>query len=242
LEAGLFCLICSGFPPYALLMPALLLLLACFLVLMGPGPAAAQPPRVSRVGLKLGGSLAQYRGKNAFVGNGNLGGYCGGGILHLPVSAAFSVQPELLYSQKGARGQTFIFPNNTAVSGTQRLVYAEVPILAKLRSKAGLYVELGPSLSYLLSASADFNSSASGQGNLDNRSSFKPFEWGYAAGAGFQTDKGFMLGARYTRGLTSVFKAGAYRGVSGEADIYNQAFQLYAGLIFFGRPQAEFSQ
>ncbi|ALW83952.1 hypothetical protein AUC43_01855 [Hymenobacter sedentarius] len=98
----------------------------------------------SQVGLKLGGSLAQYRGNDAFVGNCNLGGYCGGGVLQLPPGSVFSVQLELLYSQKGARGQTFALPNYMSVSGAQRLAYLELPVLAKLRSIMGFFVETGP--------------------------------------------------------------------------------------------------
>src|SRR5947208_762500 len=100
-------------------MSRLLLPLACSLMLAGPRPATAQHPRTGRVGFKLGGSLAQYRGKDTFVGNGNLGGYCGGGVLHLPVSSVFSVQPEFLYSQKGAKGQYVQLSISTFAAGDQ---------------------------------------------------------------------------------------------------------------------------
>ncbi|MGY3087922.1 hypothetical protein ACVWYF_000955 [Hymenobacter sp. UYAg731] len=218
-------------------MPNARLLIALFVLLAGV-PAWAQ--RTGRVGLKLGGSLTRYRGDDTYAGGSNRGGFCGGGVLHLPISRVFSVQPEFLYSQKGASSQAFVLPNNMAVTGNQRLSYVEVPVLAKLRSHAGLFVEAGPTLSYLLSASAEL----SGQNNYDNRANFKDLEVGYAAGVGYQGQgtKALLLGVRYTRGLTPVFKAGAYRGIGGEPDIYNQAFQLYAGFIFFGRPPADFPQ
>jgi hypothetical protein len=127
-----------------------------------------------------------------------------------------------------------------STTGNQHLTYLEVPVLAKFRSRSGFFVEVGPSLAYLLSARAELSS----QNDYDNRSNFKDLEVGYAAGIGFQGKgaKGLLLGLRYTEGVSTVFKAGAYRGVTGEPDIYNQAFQLYVGFIFFGRPQDEFPQ
>ncbi|UOE35834.1 PorT family protein [Hymenobacter monticola] len=219
-------------------MPNALALAAVLTLLAGSPPAAAQRPRV---GLKLGGSLAQYRGNDTFVGNGNLGGYCGGGVLALPLGPVFSVQGELLYSQKGARSQGFPLPNNQYVSGDQRLAYLEVPVLAKLRIPLGLFVETGPTFSYLLSARLESN----GQSLYENRSKVKPFELGYALGGGFQAENGLMLGVRYCAGLTSVLRTGvyaSYSNVSGEPDVHNQVFQLYAGLIFRDRSAPERSK
>lgn len=213
-----------------------LALAAVLTLLAGSLPAAAQR---ARVGLKLGGSLAQYRGNDTFVGNGNLGGYCGGGVLALPLGPVFSVQGELLYSQKGAHNQSFPLPNYMRASGDQRLAYLEVPALAKLRSNLGFFVETGPTFSYLLSARLESN----GQSVYENRSKIKPFELGYALGAGFQTEGGLMLGVRYCAGLTSVLRAGVYAGyanVPNEPDVHNQVFQLYAGLIFRDRSAPEF--
>ena len=226
--------------PHALL----LLILLAATALARPAPASAQRVRLGRVGLKLGGSLAQYRGEDAHGGNGNLGGYCGGVVLHLPVGSVFSVQPELLYSQKGAHSQYFVMPNHMTATGAQRLTYAELPILAKLRSHVGLFAEFGPTLSYLLSASINSSAPIGGQTSFDNRFQFNSFEWGYAAGVGYQDTKGLTLGVRYSGGLSPVFTADAFKGYYGnnEPRIYNQTFQLSVGYIFYGRPEAEFTQ
>ena len=214
-------------------MPNLLLPLAFLLVLASARPTLAQSSRMGQMGLKLGGSLAQYRGDDTGGGFGNLGGFCGGGVLHLPVSSVFSVQPELLYSQKGAKNQSITMPAgyyNVSVVGDQRLNYLEVPVMAKLRSHGGAFLEAGPTFSYLLSAHI-VDGQSNGQNKLDNRESFKAFEVGYAAGVGFQSQQGFMFGVRYTHGLTSLYKAGAYWNIKGEAEVYNQVFQLYAGFV-----------
>ena len=226
-------------------MPKTLPLLVLFFLAVSMTPASAQRARVGRVSLKLGGSLAQYRGEDIGGGYGNLGGFCGGGVIHLPVGSVFSVQPEFLYSQKGARSQAIMVSKSVGAVGNQRLAYVEVPVLVKLRSHTGPFIEFGPTLSYLLSASANFSAPIGGQHDFDNRSQFNAFVWGYAAGIGYQDAKGLMLGVRYCGGLSPIFTANAYSGylgINGEPRIYNQTFQLYAGYILFDRPQAEFPQ
>jgi hypothetical protein len=225
------------------MMPKALLRLAFLFVLAGVQPATAQ--RMGRLGLKLGGSLARYRGDNtAGGGSNNLVGFCGGAILNLPVSSVFSVQPELLFSQKGSKGQSFPVPSNMFLSGVERLTYAEVPVLVKLRTSAGPFVELGPTFSYLLSANASMNSpfGATATSSYDISSSFNAFEWGYAAGIGYQHKKGLLAGMRYSGGLSRIFKIDAFKashGVSGETSAYNHALQLYVGLILFRRAVTE---
>lgn len=208
--------------------------------MVGIGPATAHPPRTSRIGLKVGGSLARYRGGDASGGGStNLVGFCSGAILHLPVSSVFSVQPELLFSQKGVNNQSIPVRNNMFLTGVERLTYAEVPVLVKLRSPAGPFVELGPTFSYLLNASA--NTTFPAGASVDIRSSFNAFEWGYAAGLGYQQEDGLFLGVRYSGGLSRVFATDAFKasyGISGERSIYNHALQLYAGLMLFRRGKA----
>ncbi|GAA4365128.1 hypothetical protein GCM10023185_35180 [Hymenobacter saemangeumensis] len=223
-------------------MHRLLLPLACFLLLTGARPATAQHQRSDRAGFRLGGSVAQYRGEDADAGGSSRLGLCGGLVLHLPVSKALSVQPEFLFSQKGASDQPFALSSTLTARGSQRLTYVELPLLVKLRSQVGPFIELGPALGYLLSASADYTAPNGQSATADNARNFKRFDWSLAAGLGYQGAKGLLLGLRYHGGLSSVFTAGSYRGVGGEARIYNQAFQVYAGYIFFGRPQAEFPE
>ena len=214
--------------------------LALLVLLTGASAVHAQR---SRIGLKAGLNLSGFSGADAAPNSSRRLGLGAGVVIHLPVSPVFSVQPEFLYSQKGADSQPFALNSTTAiVTGSQRQHYFEVPILAKLRSKGGLFGEVGPTLSYLLSGSGTFTAPTGQTLTIDNRGSFKAFELGYAVGAGFQAAKGLMVGVRYGGGFTAIAPAGSYRGVNGEPRIYNQNFQLYAGYIFFGRPEPEFAQ
>jgi hypothetical protein len=212
--------------------------LALLVLLAGAPTVHAQK---LRIGFKVGGNLARYRGEDYYSGGATHPGLCAGLILHLPVSSFFSVQPELLFSQKGAKNQSTFLQNNAVAYGNQRLSYAEIPLLAKLRIHAGPFVEFGPTLGYLLSASLDDRYAPIGQqSSVNNRSDFKSFEWGYAAGIGYHDAKGLLLGVRYNGGLSPIFRADTYKGYSGindELRIYNRTIQLYVGYILLGRPQ-----
>jgi len=208
------------------------------LLLLAAGTPAAQAQQ-SRIGLKAGGVVASYRGVDAYSGGSSRAGFCAGLVLHLPVSKVFSVQPEFLYAQKGADKQPYLFSNGLRATGTQHLDYFEVPVLAKLRTSAGPFVELGPTLGYLLRARADVVATNSQSASLDNRNLFKNIDFGYAVGAGFQSPKGLLLGLRYNGGLTGLFTPGSYSGTNGEARIYNQAIQFYLGYIFMGREHTD---
>ena len=196
----------------------------------------AQAQSSIAVGPKLGVSITDLRGEDAYVGTSSRGGFCGGLILHLPMSQIFSVQSELLFSQKGTNNQSIGYGNVPFATGRLRLSYVEVPLLAKLRISPGPFVEFGPTVSYLLSASGEFSSSNSA---VDIRPNFKDFDLGYAAGIGFQDAKGRLLGLRYSRGLTDVFKVGNYPATNREVRIHNQAFQLYIGQILQSRRRAD---
>lgn len=212
---------------YSLLIPAL-----------ATGNHTAQAQQ-SRIGLKAGGTLSGYGGANAYSGGSTRTGLCAGLVLHLPVGSVFSVQPEFLYSQKGADEQPYVFSNGLRAMGSQRLSYFEIPVLAKFRAKAGPFAEIGPTLGYLLSARADVVATNGQSASLDNRAGFKSLDLGYAVGAGFQSSNGLLLGLRYTAGLSGLFTPGAYSGVNGEARIHNQTFQLYAGYIFGGKSHTD---
>ena len=201
---------------------------------IAPLPGWAQS---SRVGVKAGASLASFAGRDAAAGSSVLGAQVGV-VIHLPVTPVFSVQPELLFSQKGADDQSYLI-SGSSYRGRQRLNYFELPITAKFRSQSGFFGEAGPQFGLLLGANAEVTNKAGQKVTLPNRDNFKQTDWGYALGAGWQSAAGLLLGARYNGGFTAVPAAGSYSGVSGEAHLMNRAWQFYAGFIFFGRKTAD---
>lgn len=135
-------------------------------------------------------------------------GFHGGITLNVPVIGNFfSIQPELLYSNKGFKNsdEEYTLPNQTTPlyrrEGRVNYNYLDLPVLAKI--KAGpLYFEAGPQASYLLSVNdktsvyAD-NELVSSTTTVIDRDNMRKFELGYAAGVGLTTGKRFSIGVRY---------------------------------------------
>lgn len=135
-------------------------------------------------------------------------GFHGGITLNVPVVGNFfSIQPELLYSNKGFKNsdEEYTLPNQTTPlyrrEGRVNYNYLDLPVLAKV--KAGpLYFEAGPQASYLLSVNdktsvyAD-NELVSSTTTVIDRDNMRKFELGYAAGVGLTTGKRFSIGVRY---------------------------------------------
>lgn len=148
----------------------------------------------------------------------------------LPVSKGFSIQPELLYSSKGAK----ISYNNIFGDGEYRfnLNYVELPVLAVFNLGKNFNIHAGPYAALLTSANIKRLDNESGDvddiADLDT-DNFKRFDYGLVGGVGFDIQN-FTLGARYNYGLNEIGDG----GIAGEAtkNSKNSAFTFYIGIGF----------
>ncbi|MGI4742954.1 MAG: porin family protein [Janthinobacterium lividum] len=183
---------------------------------------AAQAQTGVRFGLKAGASLTNVTSTS----QDNKFGFHGGGLVNLGINDMFSIQPEILYSNKGYKVKGGA--NDLRVA----LNYIDVPVLVKVATgSTGLFFELGPQVGFRIAADIKDN---------DNSSNFKDYtksvDFGYAAGLGFQLESGPMVGLRYNGGFTNIGKSGTINGVQVTAtDAKNSAFQLYVGYVFGGK-------
>lgn len=150
-----------------------------------------------------------------------------------------SVQPEVLFSQKGfkyADTELNVGADKYRYTGKVTYNYIDIPVLLKITT-SGLYFEAGPQFGYLASISNDVAVTKNGQivssnqnyGNLDNA---KRSEIGYAAGLGYQSESGPMIGLRYNGGLTDFAKDG-YQGGNFK-NARNSVFMLSVGYMLGG--------
>lgn len=130
----------------------------------------------------------------------------------LPVSDAFSVQPEVLYSSKGAK---MIYDNFLLGEGEYRfnLNYIEVPVLAVLNIGENFNIHAGPYIAFLTSSNVK---DVEDDGTIDKITdldvdNFNRFDYGLAAGIGLEFG-GFMVGARYNYGLNEIGESGSLTG------------------------------
>jgi hypothetical protein len=139
-------------------------------------------------------------------------GFNAGLFAKLPVTQGFSIQPELLYSVKGAKDD---YNNVVQGSGEYRfnLGYIEMPVLAVVNLARNFNLHAGGYAAYLVNANVkDVNSDGDIQGaNELNADNFKRWDVGLVGGLGFDIEN-FTIGARYNYGLTNIGKSGSLSG------------------------------
>ncbi|MEM9671580.1 MAG: porin family protein [Cyclobacteriaceae bacterium] len=188
------------------------------------------------IGVKAGGALTN----NVYDGVGISGGfgigslktsYLGGFFAEALLSENFSIQPELLYNNKG-----YTAIDNGPLSLHYNLHYVSVPIMLQYRVLDRLIVELGPEIGYLLDATSNRSSRGIFMGipSFDEQllSSYKDLDLALNMGIGYLLSDKWSLNLRYNMGLydvtedfyTSVFELDEPVLIS--SPVYNRSLQL----------------
>ena len=177
-------------------------------------------------GLKAGATLTNFMGDDVSDDSDNKLGFLVGGVANFAVNDMFSVQPEVLFSQKGAQSDA---GDETAKFN---LNYVDVPVMVKVSTGdngSGLFFELGPQFGFLVSSKATLGDESEDIEGLNK------FDFGYAAGLGYQLEGGLNFGLRYNGGITNVYKEVDVLGTAVQAKARNSAFQLSVGYMFGGK-------
>lgn len=154
-------------------------------------------------------------------------------FMEIPISGRFSFQPEVLYSGQGftvlSRNQDDIFDVGDNVE--YQLSYIQVPLMAKLYLVKGLYAEAGPQFGFKVKEEIDYKPASEGGDVVVDAddSLIKDFDTNIAVGAGYKFGNGFLVSARYTYGLTNVFKDNS---VFKNVDAKNAVWQFGVGFSF----------
>lgn len=165
--------------------------------------------QVLRFGVKAGANFSDFTGADAKnISTSVKVGFHFGALVELKLFENFSIQPEIMYSTKGAKLDD--------IEGIQLddidLNYITVPVLAKLYLITDkLSLEVGPQFSFLLND------------NLEEQFESKSFDFAAVGGLGYQFTENVFAQLRYVAGLTDISK---------EAEIRSQVFQLSLGYRF----------
>ena len=183
-----------------------------------PSDAVAQGRRSAgavRTGLKGGLNASSLFYDSQGVSNKNERiGFHAGVFAQVPAGEFFAVQPELLYTTKGASADYNLLGFNGA--NTFRLNYAELPVLATFKLGQAVELQAGPYVAYLLNSNINSNGDfGTGTGAL-NRNNFNKVDYGIAGGLNIYFGKAF-IGARYEQGLQRIANGGAARTLLGNA-------------------------
>ncbi|MCC2546181.1 PorT family protein [Hymenobacter sp. BT175] len=171
-------------------------------------------------GLKAGGTLSSFLGKQATNYKSHFG-FHAGLFANIGFTDRLAFQPEVLYSQKGGEVP--------ALDLTTKVNYLEVPLL--LHARAGeVFFEGGPQIGLLLGAKDQSDTYSRNVKGL-----YKVVDVGYVFGLGYQVKSGPGLGVRYSGGISKAEKPLTILGVRKQNDIRNSAVQLYLTYSFKAR-------
>lgn len=144
--------------------------------------------------------------------------------------AGLSIQPEVLYTQKGAVYDMSAPPGygNWTAKTTVKLAYIDVPVLVKFSLPIPLvspYIEGGVAYSSLLSAKWSYDYPAPyGSGENDIKDQMTKSDFSIVLGLGVQLLM-IEVDARYVIGNTKLYK-------DGDVKVYNRGIVVTAGLRF----------
>ncbi|MBF9239068.1 PorT family protein [Hymenobacter sp. BT683] len=204
-----------------------------------------------RFGLRAGANYSNLAGniKNEDTYNNKIG-FLGGVMVNVPVvEGFFSVQPEILYSQKGFENKptefTDILGRKQKREGDVNFNYIDVPVLLKINA-AGFIVEAGPQYSYLLSSNNETKTTITpalggAPSTVEARdkndvSGLNRNELGYLAGVGYQAENGLSLNLRYTGAFSDFVKSDDNSYFDGDLkNARHSAFQLSLGYLIGGK-------
>ena len=193
------------------------------LILVG-GASAAAAQDVA-YGVKAGVNFATLSyDPDAEADLGTRVGLVVGGFVSMPLGARLSLQPEVLFSQKGQTAE------GMGVTAKIKLDYLEVPVLvtyALSRSAGrGFYILAGPSIAFKLSAEASATFGDQEVDDDDIGDEIEDFDFGVVFGAGMDFGR-LTVDGRYTLGFTNLSI-----DTEDAAKVKNRAISILAGIRF----------
>ncbi|HTF22112.1 MAG TPA: porin family protein [Chryseolinea sp.] len=138
----------------------------------------------------------------------------------------FAIQPELMYSTRGAKAEYGGLIDQTVKFN---LNYLDLPVLAVFKLGDAAEIHVGPYVSYLLNSNISYSGDLGNGSDEIDRDNLKPFDFGVAGGFGLNFGP-MQVGARYNLGLTEIADSDVARTLIGDAK--NSCAQLYMAFNF----------
>lgn len=110
-----------------------------------------------RFGVKAGANFSNVYDADSedFNADGKLG-FAGGVQISIPINKYFGVQPEVLFSQKGFKGEGRMFGLDYTFKRTTS--YIDIPLQVAIKPSEFITILAGPQYSYLIKQKDEFNS------------------------------------------------------------------------------------
>jgi hypothetical protein len=148
-------------------------------------------------------------------------------LAEIPFGEKFSLQPEILYSTHGVKGEVILLyvpfpgaPEPPPISGEFKLNYIQIPVLAKIYLAKNFSIELGPSFNFLVKDEENY-------GTVSRSDIGSNFEFSGILGLSYKLNSNLFGSIRYVNGFTVAFDRESY-----DEDAKNIGFQLGVGYMF----------
>jgi hypothetical protein len=169
-------------------------------------------------GVKAGANFSTFTG-DAVNGAKTLVGFNGGVYAKLPIAHSLSVQPELVYSGQGAKG------DEVGTSFSEHANYFNIPVLLKYQNFTGFFLETGPQLGFLMSANVKVGGNSS-----DVKSAFNSTDFSWVFGVGYKIPTTHLaIDLRYNLGISNIASSSTNTGGTSNT-AHNGVFQI--GLMY----------
>lgn len=165
------------------------------------------------IGLKAGLNVGNLNSSNGNEMGSKLG-MNAGLIGHIHLSSKFALQPELIYSDQGAK---YTISNG---EHSLHLNYINIPVLLQYMFSNGFRLQTGPQLGFLASVKDKLGNVTTG---YYTSQSFKTVDFSWSVGLGYMASSGLGIDGRYNFGLTDIRNAST-------TILHNRVFQL--GLFY----------
>ena len=206
-----------------------------FLVLIAAAIVCMSANAQFQFGAKVGFDMTHFWGKDAPKGfNPN---YQVGLIMEYKFSPKFAIAPEVVFAAQGGKANGTV--ENEAIpgildavtvkaKGTFHTNYINVPVTLKFYATPQFSIDFGPQVGFNVynKVSAKWSD---GKESVDIKDSTKPVDFGLGLGATYNLTDNAFVQARYTMGLTKVFKE---EEVIGEYNAKNGNVQIAFGMKF----------
>lgn len=197
-----------------------------------------------KAGINVANVFSKIQGVEEEISGGNLLGskigFHGGGFVNFALGNGISIQPELYFSQLGARLSVketqIMMPTNTVfeTNSSLNIDYLILPALVKytfLPQRFSVYA--GPQIGFLLAAQSKGIKKVDGEIVEEKKENIqkniKPISFAAILGAEYTLPMGIVLSARYQTDLTRLNKEAE------NSKSYSNAFSFTVGYAFNGK-------
>ena len=201
-----------------------------FMVLIAAAIVSVSAMAQVQFGGKVGVDMTNFWGPD--VEHGMKPGYQVGLIMEYKVTPKFGIAPEVVFAAQGGKSKALAFDiNNHGLELTSTDIkynanYINVPLMFKFYATPEFSIDLGPQVGFNVYNKVKVKGDDE---TYDLKDGTKPVDFGMGLGATFNITDNAFVQARYTLGLTKVFKEDY---VLGENKAKNGNVQIAFGMKF----------